>query len=144
MRPESWPAVGGGWPAGQLGRRTGAACLVILRRWETAEEARLDVAELPVASVATNRRWQRTSRQRACGSGGSAWLGARHRKGEARGEARPRGLRARVPLARTPRWGGRRRPGRVRHGHWPWPRFGPGWAKAGRGWAGGRDSGSGC
>jgi hypothetical protein len=40
-----------------------------------------------------------------------------------------------VPLARTPRRGGRRRPGRVRHGHWPRPWSGPGWAKAGRGWA---------
>jgi hypothetical protein len=56
MRTESWAAAGGSWPVGQLRWHTGRRALVLLRRWEAAEEARLDVAELPVASAYTGRR----------------------------------------------------------------------------------------
>jgi hypothetical protein len=131
----SWPW----WPA-RCSAGWGAPA--DLWRREAAQHVWLGVLELSVASVCSGMTLCRRiedGRRRACGSGGLAWLracaaqegrGTGARLGRAAFIGHGRG----VPLARTPRRGGRRRPYRVRHGHWPRPGSGPGWAKAGRGW----------
>jgi hypothetical protein len=141
--------AGGGARGGRRLDFKGDGAPAFLRRRKAVVYVRLGVAVLLATLVGSSEH----PRRRTVAAAGSAKAGSTPRR-EARqrqlGLGHARGLRrssfisrgALDSLGAHAKDSRQRRPGRVRHGHWPRPGSRPGWAKADLDWAGGRDGSS--